>query len=76
MTIYEFMGGSPYLTFFLALIAARVATWPFRLVNRWIRHRNIVAKGWPPFHLDADGDARTLDEDGIAALRASRQPAQ
>jgi hypothetical protein len=70
MDAYQFMGQHPVLTFFLALIAANVAVWPFRLVNRWIRHRNVVAQGWPPFHLDADGDTRTLDGDDIEALKA------
>jgi hypothetical protein len=28
----------------------------FRMYNRWVRHRNIKAAGWPPNHLDADGD--------------------
>lgn len=68
--VYEFMSNSPWLTFFLALIVANALTWPFRLVNRWIRHRNIVARGWPPFHLDGDGDTRTFDSDDIEALKA------
>ena len=59
MTLLEFMGEHPWLTFFLAFFAARFASWPFRLINRWIRHRNIVAQGWPPPHLDADGDPVT-----------------
>lgn len=33
----------------------------FRLPNRIIRHRNIVARGWPPAHLDADGDLLSND---------------
>lgn len=28
----------------------------FRCWNRWVRHLNIKAHGWPPAHLDADGD--------------------
>ena len=24
--------------------------------NRFVRHLNVRAKGWPPAHLDADGD--------------------
>jgi hypothetical protein len=28
----------------------------FRCWNRWMRHLNIKAHGWPPAHLDADGD--------------------
>lgn len=31
MTVWEFMGGSPWLTFFLALILAHFLAWPFRL---------------------------------------------
>lgn len=57
MTAYEFMGEHPTLTFFLACIAASCFAYPFKIINRWIRHRNIVAQGWPPAHLDADGDA-------------------
>ncbi len=29
---------------------------PFRFWNRFLRSRNIDARGWPPPHLDADGD--------------------
>jgi len=29
-----------------------------------VRHLNIRAKGWPPAHLDADGDFRS-DQDDI-----------
>jgi hypothetical protein len=60
--LYAFMGEHPWLTFFLALIAGQIAVWPFRLVNRYIRHRNIKAAGWPPKHLDADGDAIEEEE--------------
>lgn len=28
----------------------------FSIINRIIRHSNIATKGWPPEHLDADGD--------------------
>lgn len=67
---YKFASESPWLTFFLACVVAQFLSWPFRLVNRWIRSRNIAAQGWPPFHLDADGDTRTFDDDDIAALKA------
>jgi hypothetical protein len=72
MTPFQFMGDHPLLTVALAYLAYQAVTWPFRLVNRWIRHRNIAAAGWAPFHLDADGDVRTLDEDDIEALKAAR----
>lgn len=56
MSAYEFMGDHPILTFFLALIAMEAICYPFKILNRFFRHRNIVARGWPPAHLDADGD--------------------
>lgn len=68
--VLDFAGEHPWLAFFLALIVAEAATYPLKLINRWIRHRNIAIAGWPPFHLDADGDTRTLDDDDIAALKA------
>lgn len=53
MGIYEFMSGSPWLTFFLALIIGHALTLPFRA---FFRHLNIRKAGWPPAHCDADGD--------------------
>ena len=55
--ILEFAGNHPWLAAWVAYLAFLVAVWPFRLVNRCIRHANIKAQGWPPAHLDADGDA-------------------
>ena len=49
----------PLLAFCALLIVGQLATWPFRLVNRLIRHLNIKAAGWPPEHLDADGDVKS-----------------
>lgn len=64
MSIYEFMIESPATTLILALFAlialgfvlTLILSLTFKPFNRWIRHKNIVAKGWPPPHLDADGD--------------------
>lgn len=64
MTSWEatlaFMDESPFLSFFLALIIGHTLVAPFRYAfkayNRRLRSRNIAAKGWPPAHLDADGD--------------------
>lgn len=64
-----FANDSPVLAVIFVLAATNVLIWPFRLVNRWIRHRNIVAKGWPPPHLDGDGDAVEHGE-----VEGSRQP--
>lgn len=57
MNIWQFASNSPWLAFFLAWIFMYGCIGcPFRALNRWIRHRNIVVRGWPPEHLNADGD--------------------
>ena len=61
MNIYEFMGDSPVLTFFLAwFIATCVVDLPkvfFRyLIDRPLRHWTIRKHGYPPAHCDVDGD--------------------
>lgn len=57
---FDFAGHHPFLTLFLAIIAASAFGAPFRYAflawNRTLRSRNIAARGWPPGHLDADGD--------------------
>lgn len=58
---YQFARELPWLTFFIALLLLQLVLAPFRLANRFLRHRNIKAHGWPPAHLDADGDFK--DED-------------
>lgn len=59
MDIYQFMSGSPYLTFFLALIGGEVVVHVLvNLPNRILRHWNIRKHGYPPAHRDADGDFR------------------
>jgi hypothetical protein len=35
----------------------------FRLPNRVIRHLNIRKHGWPPEHLDADGDFKKEEKE-------------
>lgn len=56
----EYALAHPFFTFILALVLVllvfQLLMTPFRVVNRWLRHKNIVARGWPPEHLDADGD--------------------
>ncbi|MDC3312707.1 hypothetical protein OAV22_02095 [Flavobacteriaceae bacterium] len=46
--------------FFVAWIAAVNAV--SKLCNRILRSLNILMRGWPPEHLDADGDFRELPE--------------
>ena len=45
------------------LLVYNLTLMPFRLVNRAIRSRNIRERGWPPPHLDADGDFKKDDND-------------
>lgn len=62
MSILEFMGGSPFLTFFLALIIGGVIKYPFHVLKRWIRSRDIQKHGWPRAPMDADGDIIKSDK--------------
>lgn len=59
MSIYEFMAGSPFLTFFLAAVAVHLIEVIYRMPFRAL---NIRKHGWPPPHCDADGDLRKAEE--------------
>lgn len=66
MDVLQFMSDNPFLTFFLALIAAEaVARVAVALPNRILRHWNIRKHGYPPAHCDADGDFRSEKEQGV-----------
>lgn len=51
--LLDFAAGSPWLAFFLAWLVLQFAgtCW-----NRLLRTIKVLARGWPPAHLDADGD--------------------
>lgn len=51
----------PWMTLWIVLALVQLAWMPFRLVNRMLRSRNVRLRGWPPEHLDADGDFRVKD---------------
>lgn len=51
--LYAFMAGSPFLSAFIAYITAEALV---RLGVRVLRSINVAVRGWPPAHLDADGD--------------------
>lgn len=53
MNAFDFMSRSPILAFLLAWLVTGLA---FRCWNRFMRHLNVRKHGWPPAHLDADGD--------------------
>ena len=59
MNAWQFMTGSPWLTFFLALIVGEVIT---RSVQLALRHWSIRRQGYPPPHCDADGDPLEQDD--------------
>ncbi len=61
MNAFEFMGKHPILTFLLACILADLVC---KIWRRLIRHLNIRRHGWPPVHLDADGDFKPAPKEG------------
>lgn len=64
MDVLQFMSDSPWLTFFLAMIAGEVVVRVVvNLPNRILRHWNIRKHGYPPAHCNADGDFRP-EKDG------------
>lgn len=58
---WEFCGVFLLLSLLYSLFTSFVLL-VVRLVNRWIRHLNIKQHGWPPAHLDADGDFKPEGE--------------
>lgn len=61
MNAYDVMAGSPYLAFLLGFVM--LCTVPhvmFRCWNRLLRHLSIRKHGWPPEHVDADGDFKRV----------------
>jgi len=62
MSIFEFISGSPWISFFLAVVICCVLeSVLFRLPNRIIPGMSIRKNGWPPAHCDADGDFKKDD---------------
>lgn len=67
MNMWDFFHHHPFLAW-CALWLLWPAGWiiltiVIRLPNRILRCINIVTRGWPPEHLDADGDWKR--EDGL-----------
>lgn len=59
MNIYQFMGENPFLTFFLAWLALHLMGVVY---SRTMRAIMVCKNGWPPEHLDADGDFKPIKE--------------
>ncbi len=67
MDILTFIVENPWQTFFLgpfvfvlgvlaAWIMGGVLNFTFLIINRVLRTIKVCARGWPPEHIDADGD--------------------
>lgn len=55
-----FAGEHPLLTGFFGYLALEAFC---KAANRLVRAVVIAARGWPPSHLDADGDWRPVPKD-------------
>ncbi len=71
MNVLEFMATNPWQTFFLGpfvIILLGMITTAFagtlrilfKTTNRVLRTIKVALRGWPPTHLDADGDFKPL----------------
>lgn len=55
--LLNFMGEHPFLAFMMICATYYTITCPIRYI---IRHLNIRKAGWPPAHLDIDGDYHSV----------------
>ena len=58
MNVFQFMSDSPILTFALAYLV-------YALIARLVRGLMVRKHGWPPLHLDADGDRKDDDAEEV-----------
>jgi len=62
--ITEFVNVNPFISFIIITLMFFLIKYMIYVVpNRILRSRNIKNKGWPPEHLDADGDFKSEDND-------------
>ncbi len=52
----EFVNTNPCISVLIIFLAYHLLRLPFICVTRLLRHLNVRKAGWPPPHLDADGD--------------------
>ena len=61
--MWQFASEHNFTAFCMVVVLATAAASPFFFAflayNQTLRSRNIVARGWPPHPLDADGDIVT-----------------
>ena len=81
--MWEFADSHPFIMLLMVVVCACAAASPFFFAycayNQTLRSRNIIARGWPPPHLDADGDFAEQEEDAEAECvppRAAENPAR
>ena len=80
--MWEFASDHPTATFLIVVVLACAAVAPFFFAllayNQMLRSRNIVARGWPPPHLDADGNAIEEEEEDaeVDLPRPAENPAR
>ena len=64
MSFWEFLNDSPFIALcVVGSIYYTIKHLTFVLPNRYIRHLNISKNGWPPKHLDADGDFKEKESE-------------
>lgn len=66
MTFWEFWHAHPFLAWcalWLIWAVVPLTQSTFLIVNRVLRSVKVLCRGWPPPHLDADGDWRPLPKD-------------
>lgn len=61
--ILQFVGEHWFLTFLALVFAYGLAALALKLVVRLFRMLTVMARGWPPEHLDADGDWKPEPEE-------------
>ena len=66
MTIFEFIADHYFYTFLLGIfylfVAGQVLQFVLNFWNRFLRHLSVRKHGWPPGHLDTDGDWPPKDD--------------
>ncbi len=63
MTLWDFANNHPITTLILAYLIMAPVRYAFKAYNRYLRHKNILAHGWPAAPVDADGDVVYPDND-------------
>lgn len=63
LDILKFIFSSPFVWIGFMFMGVSFGGIVFQCWNRFLRHLNIRSKGWPPSHLDADGDFPVAEEE-------------